>query len=258
MATFGRLEQLLRERRTTALITVVKTQGSTPRKAGARMIVFEDGSTEGSIGGGVVEHRAIKVAKEVLHNETPRLVDYKLTNELAMCCGGQMTLFVEPLVQSPLLFVFGCGHVGTALIRTAQSAGFDIIAIDELESNANPNRLPEASRILQSYERADLETLPFAQDVFVVIATREHALDQKLLEYCLKKPTCYVGVIGSLRKARMQLERLRAKGYENEQLEGIRCPIGLDIGALTPEEIAVSVVAELIQHRRGGPRFASR
>ncbi len=258
MDLFAHIAALRRERRPAALATVVETHGSTPRKPGARMLVHHDGQSEGSVGGGAVEQVVREAAARVLRTGRAELVTYKLTHDLAMCCGGQMTLFVEPIMSPPPLIVFGCGHVGRAVVYAAAPLGFDIVAVDDLRDNANPERLPQATRIIHSYEAADFADLPFGDDAFVVIATREHALDQKLIEYCLARPSRFLGVIGSPRKAHLQAERLRAKGFAPEAIARVRCPLGVDIGAETPEEIAVSVTAELVAVRRGGPRFTGR
>lgn len=251
MDILERTLELQRQRRPVALVTVVETHGSTPRKPGARMLVFADGQIEGSIGGGAVERAVIEAAQGIIRTEVPQLVQFKLTTQLAMCCGGQMTFFVEPIVSNPTLIVFGCGHVGSAIVYAASALGFDIVAVDDLEENANPDRLPHAGRIVTSYERDDLGDLPFGDDTYVVIATRDHAIDQKLLEMCARRKSRYLGVIGSERKARMQRERLAAKDFDAAAIERIHCPIGLEIGAQTPEEIAVSVCAELVAVRRG-------
>lgn len=231
------------------MVTLVETRGSTPRKPGARMLVHPDGSTEGTIGGGSVERAVTDDALRALSREEPLVIEYKLTHELAMCCGGQMRFFVEPLMHSPALIVFGCGHIGSAVVDFASRLGFDVVAIDELEENANTGRFPYAHGIVNSYTPADLGDLPFGDDAYVVIVTREHSIDQRLLELCADKPWAYLGVIGSQRKAHLQRQRLAAKGVSDETIGRMRCPVGIDIGAQTPEEIAISVCAELIAER---------
>ncbi len=256
MDILARALQLVAQGRKVALVTVVETRGSTPRKAGARMLVLAEGETIGTIGGGSVEHAVKVAAARVLHQGAAELVHYQLTAELAMCCGGQMTFFVEPLVQHPPLLVFGLGHVGSAIVYAAGQLGFAITGIDDLPANASAERLPHAQRLVASYEAEDVLSLPFGDDTFVVIATREHRIDQALLELCLPQKWCYLGVIGSPRKAAMQRQRLLAKGFAEEQIAKVRCPVGVDIGAQTAEEIALSVCAEIVAVRRGGPRFA--
>ncbi len=258
MDVLDRVAELRRQRRRAALITVTAATGSTPRKPGARMIVLADGSIEGTVGGGRVEHVVRDAAARVLERRQPEALSYQLTADLDMGCGGTMTLFVEPILMQPPLVVFGCGHVGTALIRAAAPLGFDIIAVDDLEQNANRERLPEATDIINSYVPNELSELPLSDDTFVVIVTREHRFDQQLLELCAEQPLRYLGVIGSPRKARQQRERLRELGLSAAAIARVRCPVGLDIGAETPEEIAVAICAEMISVRRGGPKFEGR
>lgn len=257
MEFFARIAELCEEGVEAVLVTVVSTSGSTPRKAGARMAFTRDGRTYGTIGGGSVEHRLKEAAYQVLRTQEPLLIEHALTTELGMCCGGKMTFFVEPLVSAPPLLVLGCGHVGAAIIHVATAAGFALTGVDDLPEHLEHPRLAALPRRVDSYDPEALEQLPWGPNTFVVIATREHQLDQRLLEFALRRPTRYLGVIGSKRKAHLQLERLRAKGFSEDQLAAIHCPIGLDIRAETPEEIAVAVVAELIAVRRGAPRAPS-
>ncbi len=250
MELYDSILELQATRQRAALVTVIETRGSTPRKPGAKMLVFSDGRTKGSIGGGRVEYKVIKAAQKVLKTEHTQIIEYHLTSELAMCCGGKMTFFVESLVPHPPLMIFGCGHVGSAIIHAASPLQFELIAIDDHEQNLAPEKLPQAEQRLASYEPEDLKTLPFGPQAFIVIATRDHSLDQKLLEFCSKQQFQYLGIIGSQRKATMQIERLRAKNFSDDVIDRIRCPIGLSIGAVTPSEIAISVCAELIAERR--------
>ena len=253
MDVLQQLIHLQKRRQPSVLITLVETRGSTPRKPGAKMLVLADGTTHGTIGGGRVEHAVIQAAQEALREGEPSLLSYQLTSELAMCCGGQMKFFVEPIMPRPPLLVFGCGHIGAALLQAASALNFDRIAIDDLDETIAPDKLPLVHQRLGSYEADELSALPFGPSTDIVIATREHSLDQKLLEFCLKQEFHYLGVIGSQRKASMQLERLRAKGFADELLERVHCPMGLNIGAHTPAEIAISICAELISHRRDTP-----
>ncbi len=238
-----------RNRKRTAMVTVIECAGSTPRKPGARMLVYENGEIAGSIGGGVVEHKIIEFSQKVISQGYAEIITYKLTAELAMCCGGQMKFFVEPMMIKPNLLVMGCGHVGKALIECAAPLGFEIYAIDDLSENIQSERLPQAQHTLNSYDRSSLAELPFDEDTYVVIATREHRIDQELLEFCLQKEYAFLGCIGSERKATMQRQRLSAKGFEQTRIEQIACPVGVDIAAQTPEEIAVSICAQMIKSR---------
>jgi xanthine dehydrogenase accessory factor len=239
-----------------AVCSVVATTGSTPRKVGAAMVVIADGThlgrIEGTIGGGAVEHRVRKAAVEVIATTRPLLKDFALTTELGMCCGGQMSIFIESIQENPPLLVFGAGHVGTAVCRLANHAGFYVSMADPRNDLLQPERLPEATQLFDGYAKEDMEQMPFGPNTFVLVVTHDHPTDQRLVEDILSRPFCYLAMIGSKRKAEMTKERCRNKGFEEEKLRQLHSPAGIDIGAETPEEIAVSIVAEMIAHRRLG------
>ena len=245
-------EELIRVREThqpVVLAVLTDCRGSTPRKPGARMLVFPDGTIKGTVGGGRVESAVIEEAQKALLDRQPRTLTYQQTAELAMCCGGEMTFFIEPLVPPAPLLVFGCGHVGRALLHSASQLDFSLVAIDDLETNLSPEVLPSTVKRHPTYELDELQALPFGPDCSIVIATRDHQLDQKLLEYCIQQEFRYLGVIGSKRKAHMQRERLTVRGVSEERIARIQCPIGIDIGAQSPEEIAISICAQLVEAR---------
>lgn len=239
------------------LATVVRTAGSTPRKAAARMLVLGDGSVLGTIGGGRVEKEVTDAALALLGAGAaarPRLLRYHLTRELAMCCGGEMEVFVEPIVPEPPLVVCGGGHVAQALVPLARRCGFAPIVIEEAPEMATPARFPDAVRIVDSFDVRDWKEVPLDGDTYVVVVTRDHAQDQALMEALLARTAegrepAYLGLIGSRRKIEMFKQRLDARGIPRARWDHVRAPIGLDIGAETPEEIAVAIVAELIRVR---------
>jgi xanthine dehydrogenase accessory factor len=235
-----------------ALATVVRTAGSTPRKAAARMLVLADRRVVGTIGGGRVEKEVTDAAVALLGEGAaarPKLLRYHLTHELAMCCGGEMEVFVEPLVPAPPLLVCGGGHVAHALVPLAHNVGFSPILVEEAEEMATAERFPAAARIIDSFDPRDWKDVPVDDRTYVVIVTRDHAQDQALLEHFVGKELAYLGLIGSRRKIEMFKQRLAARGVDAGAFERMHAPIGLDIGAETPEEIAVAIVAELIQAR---------
>lgn len=248
MALFARIAALEAEGARAALVTVVRVTGSTPREAGAKMLVLEDGTTEGTIGGGRIEHEAIREAREAIASGSARFLEHKLTQELGMCCGGQVALFIEPIRTTPPLVIFGAGHVGRAVCRAGAAAGFSVHIVDEREDFLNDERVKDAK---SKTSELDDSTLPFGAETFVLVTTHDHALDQRLVERCLTKPSRWLGLIGSRRKAHVTRERLAHKGFAPELIARVRCPVGLAIGAETPEEIAVSIVAELVAVRRG-------
>ena len=250
----ARLAELAGGDRPAAVCTVVATEGSTPRKAGASMVVVADGSElgriEGTVGGGAVEHEVRRAALEVIATTRPRLVEVALTAQLGMCCGGKMSVFIEALHTRPPLLVFGAGHLAQALCRTATGAGFDVHVADPRDELRTAERFPDAHALVDDYEAEDLARLPFGPDAFVVVATHDHQRDQELVERVIDRPARYLALVGSQRKALLTRERCLNKGVDPALVERLRCPAGLDIGAETPEEIALSIVAELVQVRR--------
>lgn len=245
--SFARVGELERLGARAALVTVVRTSGSTPRASGARMIVHADGTLEGTVGGGRVEQEAAEIAQDVLSLGVPRYLELKLTQELGMCCGGQVALFIEPINRAPTLVVYGAGHVGLATAAAAQALGFQVHVVDERVELLTAARFPEATR------HSDLEApeIPLTDEAFVLVTTHDHALDQRLVERVLGRPHRWLGLIGSRRKAELTRQRLEAKGFGPEQITRVRCPVGVAIGAETPAEIAVSIVGELVAVRRG-------
>jgi xanthine dehydrogenase accessory factor len=252
---FDELLRFRREGRPCVLATVVRTAGSTPRKGAARMLVDERGAIVGTIGGGRVEKEVIDACAALLGDgpaARPRLVRYHLTHELGMCCGGEMEVFCEPMVPEPPLVVCGAGHVAHALVPLARSVGFAPIVVDEPTDSgqefASRERFPDAVELCDSFDVRDW-TFPLDDRTYLVVVTRDHPTDQRLLEAVIGKDIAYLGLIGSRRKIEVFKQRLLAKGVDPARLERLHAPIGLDIGAQGPEEIAVSIVAELIQIR---------
>jgi xanthine dehydrogenase accessory factor len=237
-----------------AVCTVTDTQGSTPRKAGASMVVIDDGtpqgSIEGTIGGGAVEHAVRAAALAAIGETAPRTLTIALSKELGMCCGGSMTFFIEPLRLKAPCIVLGAGHCAQALSALAARAGFSVTVADPREELLRPELFPDAAALVDDYASSDLDRLPFAADAFVVVATHDHPTDQQLVERVLTRPARYLALVGSTRKAMLTRERCLNKGFTQAQIERLRCPAGLDIGAETPAEIALSIVAEMVQVRR--------
>jgi xanthine dehydrogenase accessory factor len=249
---FGEIVRLHNSGTPCVLATVVRTSGSTPRKAAARMLVVGDGRIVGTIGGGRVEKEVADAARELLaagDGARAKLLRYHLTHELAMCCGGEMEVFVEPLIPAPTLVVCGGGHVAHALVPLARNVGFAPIVIEEAEEMGTPARFPDAACIVDSFDPRDWTEVALGGDSYVVIVTRDHAQDQALLEHFIGRDLAYLGLIGSRRKIELFKQRLVARGADAARFERLHAPIGLDIGAETPEEIAVAVVAELIKVR---------
>jgi xanthine dehydrogenase accessory factor len=295
-----------------ALATVIRTGGSTPRHPGAKMIVAADGAITGTIGGGKIELEVAEVGASVAAGEGARRVTKHLGHDLAMCCGGSMDVWVEPLdaprwkalaeaarrrearatcvlvtaldvvggggkdvlgdhpclaarrpvvdgdrlyepvFPTPRLVLFGAGHVARAIAPLAATVGFELVVCDEDERFAAAERFPGA-RLVHTFDPRDLpaELGAFGAGDHVIILTRDHALDQAILEQLLaRRDLPYLGLIGSRGKLGRFRKRLEAKGIGGEaDWARLRSPVGLDIGAETPEEIAVAVVAELVRAR---------
>jgi xanthine dehydrogenase accessory factor len=232
------------------LVTVVRTRGSTPRKQAAKMLVLA-GETVGTIGGGRIELEAIEAARALLaegYAARPGLRSWQLTQDLAMCCGGEMEVFMEPMLPSPRLFVCGGGHVGRALVPICAQLGWKVHVVDDLEENQDAARYPDAAGFCDDFDPARWKPALSDED-YVVVVTRDHAIDQRLMEALLPKPRAYLGLIGSQRKIAMFKDRTLARGIPASAWDGVHAPIGLDIGAETPEEIAVAIAAELVRVR---------
>jgi xanthine dehydrogenase accessory factor len=231
------------------LVTVVRTRGSTPRKNAAKMLVLAS-ETVGTIGGGRIELEAIEAARALIaegYAARAGLRSWQLTQELAMCCGGEMEVFMEPLLPAPRLFVCGGGHVGRALVPIAAQLGFRVHVVDDLDENQDLARYPAAAAFHDDFDPARWPAL--GEDDYVVVVTRDHAIDQRLMEALLPRPRAYLGLIGSKRKIAMFKERTAARGIPASSWSDVHAPIGLDIGADTPEEIAVAIAAELVRVR---------
>lgn len=250
MRVFEAAAAAMRSGRPCAMVTVVGVDGSAPRASGARMLVYPDGSIEGTVGGGAWEHRLIAEAQEALRERKPRRVAVHLTRDLGMCCGGAMEAFVEPLRPVEQLVIHGAGHVGAATARLALGLGFAVTVVDERPEWLNEERLPEVRRVLEDPRRA-LDQLPEGPLAYQLVITHSHQLDQDLVELLLPRPLAWLGLIGSRSKVARFLLRLRAAGMDPALFPRLSAPVGLDIGAETPEEIAVSIAAELVRVRHG-------
>jgi xanthine dehydrogenase accessory factor len=249
-------EEIVRMRRAGlcgALATIVHTNGSIPSYESSRMLVREDGSIAGTIGGGCVEADVWAAAKEVLAKETPRKMVFQLNNEASydngLVCGGTLEVFVEPILPQPVVYIFGGGHISMALAKSAGAAGFGIVIIDDREQFANQERFPMAQELYTSYEDAFSRIQPNASS-YLVIVTRGHRDDMRVLAWAARTEARYVGMIGSKRKVLSVYQALEKEGYAPEEFSKVFAPIGLEIGALSPEEIAVSITAELVAIRR--------
>jgi xanthine dehydrogenase accessory factor len=242
------------ERRTFVLATVVESRGFTPRKPGARILVAADGATVGTIGGGAIEHEVLERAGALMRTETgaraSTSVHRHLTQELGMCCGGEMTVFLERIEPDPRLWVFGAGYIAKPLAAIAAGCGFEVAVVDARSEWATAERFP-TSTVLSREPEDVARSLASTESDFAVVVTHDHALDQLLVQALLRRPLRFVGMIGSIPKQRKFALRLRSRGFSDAEIARLHTPLGLAIGAATPEEIAVSVVAQLVAVRRG-------
>jgi xanthine dehydrogenase accessory factor len=237
------------------LVTIVRSNGSTPQRTGAKMLVFADGRTVGTIGGGCYESDAIGKAREAIATGQPLLARYDLNDdfvqESGLICGGQMDVYIDPIAPAPRLFVIGAGHVGFHLARAAADAGFRIHVVDDREKFANAERFPMADAVVVDDIAAWLHRVELPASSYVVVVTRGHTHDFDALRALAARDLRYLGLIGSRAKVARVFDALQAEGLPVECLERVHAPIGLDIGAITPAEIAVSILAELIAVRHG-------
>jgi xanthine dehydrogenase accessory factor len=233
--------------RKAAICTVVSARGSTPRKAGAKMLIYENGEVSGSIGGGNLEKKVIENGLEQLASNESKLFKHDLLHQHSMCCGGSMDIFIEPIVKNKRLYVFGAGHTGMALVKFTSLLPFEVFLIDDRKEYLDRLEIKGVSKMHGQYGEI-LPSLPFNEDTFVVILTYEHALDRDILSHCIKQPFAYMGMIGSQRKIEMTKKIFIDGGIATEEeMRKVDMPMGLDIKANTPEEIAVSIAAKLIE-----------
>src|SRR5580700_1189835 len=254
MNIYEEIVKLQREGRRGAVATIVNSRGSIPSFQSAKMLIRDDGTIAGTIGGGCVEAEVWQVAREVIAQEKPRSLSFDLNQDpkydTGLVCGGTLEIFIEPVLPVPLLYIFGAGHVAMELFKAARSPGFECIVIDDREAYANAERFPGAQQIIaKDFDDALKEFTP-TESSYIVIATRGHRDDMRVLRWAVQTQACYIGMIGSKRKTIEIFRQLTEEGLSPQLFERVHAPVGLDIGAGTPEEIAVAITAELIAVRR--------
>lgn len=245
---YTKIAEAQKANKTFAVCTVVNTKGSTPRKVGAKMLVYSDGKIYGTIGGGELEKSVIKDALAIINeNENkPKLYRHDLLHQHQMCCGGTVDIYIEPIMKKNKLYIFGAGHIGQALSKYAVNFNFETVLIDSRREYINECVHEEINKMNLSYPEA-LQLLPFDETTFICIMTHDHSIDRDILAFCMKKPHAYLGMIGSQRKVEM-VKKLFHQGlnFSQEELEKIDMPMGIDIGAEGPDEIAISILSNLI------------
>ena len=254
MDIYDEIVRLRRLGQKCALATIVNVRGSIPSYESAKLLVREDGSMMGTVGGGCVEAEVWNAAREVIDTEKPKNLSFSLGQDAAydegLICGGQLSIFVEPVIPQPYAFIFGGGHVSKSLSKVASMAGFTTVIVDNREAFANKERFPEAEATYAEEYEDVFPKLPITSSSYLIIVTRGHRDDMRVLRWAVTTQAKYIAMIGSKRKTISVVHELENEGFPRETFERVFAPMGLEIGAESPEEIAVSVVAEMIAARR--------
>ncbi len=254
MDIYEQIVELRRQGRRGAVATITNVRGSIPSFQTAKMLVRDDGSIAGTIGGGCVEAEVWQAAREVMEEEKPRTLTFNLNNnpkyDTGLVCGGTLEIFIEPVLPPALLYIFGAGHVAYNLYKVATIAGFEVVVVDDRQSYANRERFPDAREVIaEDFETVTARLNP-PETSHIVIVTRGHRDDMRILRWAVNTRVRYLGMIGSRRKTISIYKELEKEGIPAERFANVHAPVGLEIGAVTPEEIAVSIVAEMIAVRR--------
>ncbi len=247
---FRQANELIAKGKTFAIATIVRTEGSTPRKPGAKIIVLKDGSTFGTIGGDCVESGTVAEALEAIKEGKSRTVSMALEEEelggVGMKCGGRTEVYIEIINPSPKLLILGGGHIGTQVAKLGQGIGFSVTVIDP---SAKEENFPKLVEVIPEFVDKGISKVEITPQTYIVIVTG-HKYDEAALKAVIDSKATYIGMVGSRRKAAIVYRNLLDEGVPEEKLKRVHAPIGLDIGAETPEEIAVSIIAEIVKERR--------
>ena len=249
------LAELESKNESAALCTVVRSQGSTPRNSTSKMLVYEDGGFIGTVGGGELENRVFEEAMEALKDGKARLIEYNMADPErgdVGVCGGTVEVFVEPILPAPTLVIIGGGHVGKAVAHLAKWLGFRVAVSDDRPEFCTPEANPDADDFYECKMERLPEKLKITNRTYLVLTTRGVVVDAPGLPPLLKSDAAYIGVIGSRRRWKMTVDKLKEMGVSDEQITRVHSPIGLELQAETPEEIAVSIMAEILMLRDGG------
>ncbi len=256
-SVYREVEEALQRGEAVALVTILEAKGSTPQKAGAKMVVSRDGRLRGTVGGGCVEAEVLSRARQAIENGKSAILSYDYNadeEENGLICGGSVTVFIEPVLPAPRVFMVGAGHVAMPLCKIAKLAGFEVVVLDDRIKYANRERFPEADVVEAGPIPEVAAKFSYGDNAYVVIVTRGHTSDEEALRTFIQFDTAYLGLIGSVAKIEKIFGRLERDGVSREKLERVHSPIGLDLGGSSPGEIAVSIVAELVavRHQRTG------
>jgi len=252
---FQALAELETKNESAALCTVVRSQGSTPRNSTSKMLVYEDGSTIGTVGGGELESRVFEAAMQSLIDGKPQFLEYKMADPSrgdVGVCGGTVEVFVEPILPPPTIVIIGGGHVGKAVVYLAKWIGFRVVVSDDRHEFCNPEEVPGADAYYPVPMEKLLQEFKVTNQTYFVLATRGVTIDVPGLPGLLDTDAAYIGVIGSKRRWKTTVKKLKEAGISDEKIARVHSPIGLELQAETPEEIAVSIMAEILMLRGGG------
>lgn len=251
MEIYEELVKLKNEGRACALATIVQCAGSSPQKEGAKMLVRDDCSIAGTLGGGCIEAEVVQLARMCMEEGIPKTVPFNLTEAHGgLVCGGKMLVFIEPVLPPPRLIILGAGHVGKALATAARFSGFNVTVTDDRAEHACKENIPDAHCIVVNDFSSVFSSLYVDRKTYIVIATRGHNHDIEAVEAALETPAHYIGLLGSKRKRAVLFNALRERGFCEDDIKRVIIPVGLHIGSATPPEISVSIMAQIIQHRR--------
>ncbi len=251
MELYEEISRLRKNKSPCAIGTIVKAIGSSPGKVGAKILVRYDGSTMGTTGGGEVEAKIIELALSSISDGIPKTVPFDLNEKNGgLLCGGQIVVFIEPVLPKPRMLILGAGHVGKALSAAARFSGFEVTVIDDRPEYANRENLPDADTIVVNEFSNPFMGIEVDAHSYVVIATRGHTHDLEALRAALGTGATYIGLVGSRSKKLVLLDSLRDFGFPDEVVQRVIIPVGLPIGSVTPEEISISIMAQIIAQRR--------
>ncbi len=251
MQIYEEVLRLKRLGRTSAIATIVDCRGSSPQKQGAKMLVRDDGTILGTLGGGCLEADVVQAALMSMRDGGPLTLPFELTErEGGLVCGGTVLIYIEPVVLEPHLVILGAGHVGKTLSKLARFTGFRVTVIDDREEFASKENIPDAHNLLVNEFNRAFDTVPVEKNTFIIVATRGHNHDLDAVKAALRTDARYIGLLGSKRKKALLFKVLGESGFSPQDIARVVIPVGIHIGSVTPEEIAVSIMAQIIQTRR--------
>jgi len=251
---FENIAELIKSGEPAAFAVVIKTEGSTPRRVGAKMIIVNDGKTVGTLGGGDLEKKVIEEAINAIKQGQPKIATFTLDVEkgkLDMMCGGKLDIYIEPLLPDAKLILFGAGHITRSLAPLMKGAGFKVSVVEDSPELLQKDKFPETEDLILTDMEQFAGNLPSDAQTYIVLLSRGFSRDKAILSKLIQKDFKYIGMIGSQRKIRTMEEELQKQGVPKEAFSKLHAPVGLDIGAETPEEIAISVAAEMIAAKKG-------